>query len=313
MNCFLGIDTSNYTTSVALCAEDGRVIQSLRKLLEVRPGERGLRQQDALFQHLKNLPVLMESLRNEVPDACIKAVGVSETPRRVEGSYMPVFLAGRAAASSAAASLGVPLYGFSHQEGHIAAASYGAGCREALGERFLAFHVSGGTTELLLATRKGPELRAERIGGTSDLNAGQAIDRTGVAMGFGFPAGPKLDSLAMNCSNPPRIERVSVKGLECSLSGVENRARDMTASRSSKEEIAAYVLDYIALTLRKTALSAREEYGSLPILFSGGVTSSAFIRKRLSDLADAYFSPPEFSADNAAGVAILCRDCFTGD
>ena len=312
MNCFLGIDTSNYTTSVSLCCDDGRVVANIRKLLEVKPGERGLRQQDALFQHLRNLPELMERLRNEVPDASVRAVGVSETPRRVEGSYMPVFLAGRVAATSAAASLGVPLYGFSHQEGHIAAAAYGAGCREALGERFLAFHVSGGTTELLLVTRKGPELRAGRLGGTSDLNAGQAIDRTGVALGFGFPAGPHLDSLAIGCKEPPRVGRVSVSGLECSLSGVENRARDMISAGVPEDQIASFVLGYIAMTLRVLTLGARNEYGPLPVLYSGGVTSSAYIRKLLSDIPDAYFSTPEFSADNAAGVAILCRDCFTG-
>ncbi|MBP5270772.1 MAG: peptidase M22 [Clostridia bacterium] len=308
MNCFLGIDTSNYTTSCALADESGQVLLSLRKLLEVRAGERGLRQSDALFAHIKNLPALMEELREKAPDARVAAVGVSDRPRSVAGSYMPVFLAGVSAASAAASSLGVPLFRFSHQQGHVAAAAYGS--EDALGNRFLSFHVSGGTTELLLVRMNDGIPEAERIGGTADLNAGQAIDRAGVAMGLSFPAGAAMDELALAAGSVPERAKPSVRGLECNLSGIENKVSAMISNGRGAEETAAYLFDFIALTLRALTLNAREEYGELPVLFAGGVMSSRYILRSLSELGNVRFARDGFSADNAAGTALLCRRSF---
>ena len=62
---FLGIDTSNYTTSAALADGDGNIIVNLKRLLPVKEGERGLRQSDALFAHTKNLPLIMGELNVE--------------------------------------------------------------------------------------------------------------------------------------------------------------------------------------------------------------------------------------------------------
>ena len=95
---FAGIDTSNYTTSVAVF--DGEHIIQNKKLLTVKKGERGLRQSDALFQHTVNLPVLISKLKSEIGDADIEAFGVSNRPRNIEGSYMPCFLAGESAAEA---------------------------------------------------------------------------------------------------------------------------------------------------------------------------------------------------------------------
>ena len=308
MNCFLGIDTSNYTTSCALADESGTVILSLRRLLEVKPGERGLRQSDALFAHIKNLPGLLAQLRSEVPDATVTAVGVSDRPRSLPDSYMPVFLAGVSAAQASASAAGVPLYRFSHQQGHIAAALYGSGAEnEIAGNEFISFHVSGGTTEVLKVTLNGGVPDAELIGGTADLNAGQAIDRTGVAMRLGFPAGAELDRLALACEGPAAKVRPAVRGLECNLSGIENVTAKMIAEGRAPEQTAAYLFEYIAQTLRALAENAREKYGRLPVLFAGGVMSSVYISQRLKSLGDVYFAPSEYSADNAAGIALLCR------
>ena len=104
----IAIDTSNYTTSVAFCDEDGKVIANVKLPLPVAQGERGLRQSDAVFAHVKNMPSLMEEVADAMRGGTLTAIGVSEAPRRAEGSYMPCFLSGVASAVPAAAATGVP-------------------------------------------------------------------------------------------------------------------------------------------------------------------------------------------------------------
>ena len=308
---FLGIDTSNYTTSVSLCDMDDRVILNLKRLLDVKEGERGLRQSDALFAHTKNLPELMQILKQflieECSDAEIAAVGCSATPRDVEGSYMPCFLSGVASAETASAMLGSPLYRFSHQNGHVMAALYSSGKTELLASKspFAAFHVSGGTTELLLIKPDQYGFTVEQIGGSSDMNAGQAIDRTGVLMGMKFPCGREMESL---CNEIPyRRGKISVNGLECNLSGLENLAAKLYRETSDRAVTSAFCFDFIADTIKKLTVNLREIHPNIPVIYAGGVMSNKRIAKSLSTLGDVYFSEPEFSSDNAAGIALLCR------
>ena len=191
----LGIDTSNYTTSVALF--DGMRGYNLGRLLEVPEGALGLRQSDALFQHVKRLPLLIHQLRAEGKlDAPISAVGASVKPRWVEGSYMPCFLAGESQGRSLADLLHVPFYPCAHQQGHIAAAAWSAGRAELLDRPHLAWHLSGGTTELVLVEPAGATVECTCIGGTSDISAGQLIDRTGKLLNLTFPSGKAVDALA---------------------------------------------------------------------------------------------------------------------
>ncbi len=308
---YLGIDTSNYTTSAALCNREGKVILNLKKPLPVKQGERGLRQSDALFAHTKNLPEIMHELSDfiskypKMPKIC--AIGHSATPRSVEGSYMPCFLAGISAGETACAVTGARGYAFSHQDGHIMAALYSSGKTELLdrNEPFAAFHVSGGTTELLLVRPDDGSFEAELIGGSADMNAGQAIDRTGVLMGLHFPCGREMESL---CQGQPEEKcRVSVKGLECNLSGLENLAARLYRETNDKARVSAFCFDYIADTLYKLTENLREHYADIPVIFAGGVMSNKRIANRLSVLGNVYFSEPEFSSDNAAGIALLTR------
>jgi N6-L-threonylcarbamoyladenine synthase len=309
----LGIDTSNYTTSAALCTTDGEVVLNLKKLLPVAEGERGLRQSDALFAHTKNLPLIMKELdsflEREYPQRKIVAVGYSATPRDVEGSYMPCFLSGVATASAISAALGCPLYPFSHQSGHVMAALYSAGKRELLdgGERFAAFHVSGGTTEMLLITPDNDSFTVELIGGTVDINAGQAIDRTGVMMGLRFPCGREMEAMLGGGDLPRAKTRISVKGLECNLSGLENLTKKLYDETGDRLKTAAYCFDFVADTLSALTENLRKEYENIPIIYAGGVMSNRRIGKRLAEYENTYFSSPEFSSDNAAGVALLCQ------
>ena len=294
----LGLDTSNYTTSVALF--DGERGVNLGCLLEVRPGELGLRQSDALFQHVKRLPQLLEQL--EIGD--IRAVGASTRPRAVEGSYMPCFLAGESQGRGIAAILGVPFYAHSHQQGHLAAAAWSAGRMDLLDRPFLAWHLSGGTTELLLVRPEGTSVAAEIIGGTSDISAGKLIDRAGVLMGLPFPAGKALDALAQEGSGGASYQ-VRLDGLRFSLSGMENKVKQLWEAGEEPTNIARFTLNTIVSVVLRATQAAQEEYPGLPVLCSGGVASNSQLRRALEDHRGALFSQPRYATDNAMGTAIL--------
>ncbi len=307
MRYFLGIDTSNYRTSVAVCDENGNIVKQVRRLLEVKEGGLGLRQSEALFAHTKALPQIME----EIGGYPLSAVGYSARPRDVEGSYMPCFLAGESVARGIAAVNGISAYDFSHQAGHIEAARYSVTLnpenerllsRQKLAPdgRFLAFHVSGGTTEALLVDNGQLTL----LGATLDLNAGQVIDRIGVALGMGFPCGAELEEL---CKNEERAKgiKVSVKGFDCNLAGVENMAKKLLADGEAPSRVAAFTLDSVLKTLDKMTENLCKAYPELPLLYAGGVMACSRIKKVLAQKYNAAFALPEFSGDNAAGVALL--------
>lgn len=308
---FVGIDTSNYTTSAAVCDEAGEVIANIKKPLPVRNGECGLRQSDAVFAHIKNLPMLMDELSDAVRGGEVAAVGVSRTPRDAEGSYMPCFLAGVAASHAFAAEMGLPVYGFSHQNGHIMAAAYSAGMDPSVTE-LVAFHVSGGTTELICVRPEGDSFSAELIGGTRDLNAGQAIDRVGVMMGLSFPCGAELERLARE--NKVRIPRwkVSVSGLECNLSGLQNLAAALYKETENPRLVAAAVFDFVGRTMLELTKTIRSTRGDIPVLYAGGVMSNSIIKNMLGSEKNVFFAEPVFASDNAAGVALLCRKKHLG-
>ena len=309
--CFIGIDTSNYTTSLAACDAEGRVIANLKAPLLVKSGERGLRQSDAVFSHVKNLPGLMVDLREAVRGYEPLAVGVSATPRDAKDSYMPCFLSGRSAAYSYAAAANIPVYELSHQNGHIMAALYSAGATELIkNERFIAFHVSGGTTEALLVRGKGDGFDVQLVGETSDINAGQAIDRVGVALGLDFPCGARLEALAAAYTGKIYSHPVCVKDAKCNLSGVENIAGKLIEAGESREAVAAFVFDFIGKTLERMCEQVIEKYGEGPVIFAGGVMSNKLMRARLLSKFDAHFAQAQFSADNAAGIALLAREKY---
>lgn len=295
MKAVLGLDTSNYTTSAAWF--DGAQGHNEGRLLEVQPGRLGLRQSEALFQHVKRLPEIVKRLEQRE----IQAVGASTRPREVEGSYMPCFLAGASFGESMAHILNVPFYAFSHQQGHLAAAAWSAGRLDLLDRPFLAWHLSGGTTELLKVEPEGCSVRAEIIGGASDLSAGQLIDRAGVLLGLAFPAGKALDELALTEINSDYYA-VKLKDLTFSLSGIENQIKELAARQKPPAYIASFTLNTIAQVVRRATQEAQARWLGLPVLCSGGVASNRRLR---SVLTQAVFAQPQFSTDNAMGVAIL--------
>lgn len=303
---YLGIDTSNYTTSAAVyISEENRIIQA-KKLLPVKEGELGLRQSDAVFHHTKQLPDMIEQLSAQYSDISPSVVTASARPRNIEGSYMPCFLVGEGLGRSLAAVEHIPLYTTSHQIGHILAALYSADRLDLIRQPFIAFHVSGGTTDCLFCEPDEADvLRITEAGTSLDLKAGQAVDRTGVMLGLRFPCGPELEKLAAGADKRIKTKAVLKDG-NCCLSGVENKCRTMLEKSESPENIARYCLDTIAETIAAMTSSALERYGSLPLVFAGGVMSDVIIRDRLLEkFPGADFAEPQFSCDNAAGTAIF--------
>ena len=297
----LGFDTSNYTTSIA--AFDGTEGRNCSRLLDVKPGELGLRQSDALFSHVKRLPELAEQLFETYRGQDVAAIGVSTRPRAVEGSYMPCFLAGVSQARVLASTLRLPLYEFSHQQGHIAASCWSAGRPELLHEPHLAWHLSGGTTELLLVEPEGKCVRASHIGGTTDLSAGQLVDRTGQMLGTAFPAGKEIDRLSA-CTDSEDFFRVKVNSCFFSFSGVQNKLREYYDKTHDREATARYCMRSVICAVEKATKQACIQYPGLPVVFSGGVASNSMLRKTQA-APDTVFCPPQYATDNAMGIAVL--------
>ncbi len=297
----IAFDTSNYTTSIAWF--DGTAGENCSQLLPVREGELGLRQSDAVFHHTKSLPELSGRLFSHISADEITAVGVSTRPRAVEGSYMPCFMVGYSHAKILADTLGVPLVECSHQQGHVAAALWSADRLDLMDEPHLAWHLSGGTTELLFVEPEGKNVRCSCIGGTSDISAGQLIDRTGQLLGLPFPAGKHLDALWQQAENKD-VFRVKCPEFTFSLSGVQNKVNQYYDSCVDKTETAAYALRCVCQAVLSATKNAQKEYPGLPVVFSGGVASNKMLRQTLAPL-DPIFSQPQYATDNAMGVAVL--------
>ena len=300
---FLGIDTSNYRTSAALYFTDG-TYQNSRKLLPVPKGEKGLRQSDAVFAHVKQFSEVMCGL--DLDKTVILGVGVSDTPRNTAGSYMPCFSFGKTVAESIAHSLGKKCFHFSHQQGHIAAGLLSCGRTDLLDSDFYAVHASGGTTEIVSVSGMDS---IDIVAKTRDISVGQLIDRTGVALGLGFPSGVELELLANEYKEKIKV-KINLKDGDCCLSGYENKVNDMITQGESREFISAYITEVCGKTLAEMLIGLQKN-NEKDVLCAGGVMANERIRNIISDafLLNGYKSPnfasAELSGDNAVGTAYL--------
>ncbi len=307
----LGIDTSNYKTSVAVTDENQSIVCDIRKFLEVKQGEKGLRQSDALFQHVKNLPELMEEVRKTF-DGHISGVAYSSRPRPVEGSYMPVFLAGESFSRTLAAALEIPSYGFSHQEGHIEAVKAYSKLREE--KKLLACHFSGGTSELLKVIENDTGYDIDIIGGSKDIAFGQVLDRAGVMLGMTFPAGEEMDRMALAAgSSSDLLTPIKVKDSLLNLSGIDTQIKRILEDQASEIDINTLIreiFEKIADAMFKMIFQGVETSGINKVLMAGGVCSSTFIRGYLKDKfikagIEAAFDDTDLPQDNAVGISLL--------
>ncbi len=297
-----GIDTSNYATSLAVFDAAGEVVCAKKRFLPVKQGQLGLRQSDALFHHTVALPEMIDELSKEFDLSRIDAVGVSQKPRPAKDSYMPCFLAGVSAATAFAAARGIPCVMTTHQQGHAAAALFAAAGKKFFDRKVLLFHISGGTTDLLLCDMVE---QISLLGSSTDLYAGQAVDRIGVKLGFSFPAGVEVSRMAASCDEQIR-PKSSVNGMQCSLSGLENQCNALLAQGKDAAYVCKYCLLCIADVIVKMTRAAQQKYPGLPVVCAGGVMSSDVIRAWVQKkLPEVYFVPGQYSSDNAIGVSIL--------
>ena len=302
MSLFLGIDTSNYTTSVGVCGDSE---QDIRQIIDIKDGMRGIRQSDGVFVHIKTLPQLYERL--DIDFSQVKAIGVSTRPRSVDGSYMPVFLAGESFARVAAKTLDIPLYTYSHQDGHIMAGIMSCGSYELLEKPFTAVHLSGGTCEIVSARYENWNFKCSIIGGTKDISVGQLIDRVGVKLGFKFPCGKEIDRISQKCHTPAKL-KISVKDGYMNLSGMETQLLKM-AETEEPSYVAKSALHFGA----RSVVSALCQLKCENILFVGGVSSNSYMRSYFKENLDTevYFATPHLSCDNAMGIAKLSQLEYT--
>ena len=303
---FLGFDTSNYTTSCAVFRSETNEVFQQKKLLPVKSGEVGLRQSDAVFHHTKQLPPLLNTLIAECGTVNIDSICASCKPRLLEGSYMPCFLVGEGVADNISSVMSVTCFKTSHQIGHILAALYSSGRLDYIhkSEPFIAFHVSGGTTDVLLCTPcEESVLKVDEIASSLDLKAGQAVDRVGIMLGLDFPCGTGLEKLALKADKHFKCKPVIRNGC-CCLSGLENKCKELLDNGESRENIAAFCLDFVCETIIEMTNYAIEKFRKLNIVYAGGVMSDKILQKKLSQKFDAEFAKPEFSCDNAVGIAV---------
>ncbi|WP_202076716.1 O-sialoglycoprotein endopeptidase [Caldalkalibacillus salinus] len=309
----LGIDTSNYRTSICILNDDFKAVEESHPLLPVPKGERGLQQSTAVFEHLKSWQNILRDLKGRYD---IKAIGVSVKPRPVDDSYMPVFKVGEVLAQTLAHFLSVPYITTSHQEGHIAAGEYSA-LERPHQDTFIAVHLSGGTSEVLHVYRHSMGYDIVKLGGTLDLHAGQFVDRIGVALGLQFPSGPHLEHLAASVTEHEDIPIIPsfVQGVDFSFSGPTTAGMRHIDNRDySSPAIARAVERNISKTLEKSVRAAVEQTRVKEILLVGGVAANQYIlsqlKKRLEhpvNGAKVYTADPRYATDNAFGVACLAN------
>lgn len=303
---FYGMDTSCYTTSLAAVDDQGRLLGEQRKLLEVPSGGRGLRQSEGVFQHLRNLPILAEVLAAQLGDQDIQAVAASVRPRPVAGSYMPVFTVGESFGRTLAASIGVPFFPLSHQEAHLMAGIWSAHVHW---PRFLAVHISGGTTDVLAVTLTDT-MTVTELGGSTDLHVGQFIDRVGVSLGLPFPSGPALEALARQAGGDVLDVPVSVSALTASFSGPESHVqRAIERGTHSPAAVARGVERCVAETLHSLVNEARDQSGLDTVLFVGGVAANRYISGFMKEVLGekVAFADATYAGDNAVGAALFAQ------
>ncbi len=306
---YLGIDTSAYTTSMAVVDRDGNIIFDNRKVLKVESKKKGLRQQDAVFQHLNNLPDIIGILTENIDIEKLDTVSVSAKPRNMKNSYMPVFVVGKGQAYIIAKMLNLHYKEFSHQEGHIGAAMMNNDL--IYKDNFLAFHLSGGTTEILLVNNKEKKLKIDIIGGSLDISVGQLIDRIGVELGYRFPCGKKLDEISKNSPIIPLKYPIKTKGTWANFSGMENFFINLIQhEKYSEEQIIKTMFYTIGLMLEKLILGTCIKTNINTIALIGGVASNSIIREYLlgnlkKEGINVFLTNNKLCTDNGVGVAYL--------
>ena len=344
----LGIESSCDETAAAVVEDETRILSSIvASQLDTHGRYGGVVPELASREHLRAIvPVVRAALEKAAaPLETLSAIAVTEGPGLV-GSL----LVGITYAKALSLVSGIPLIGVNHIEGHIHAVILESRERnEPVEYPALALVVSGGHTHLfeILA---GFQYRL--LGKTRDDAAGEAFDKVGKLLGFGYPGGPILDRLAP-FGDPRRIKFTLAKmkgnSLDFSFSGLKTGVlrwveahdlgreigvrRELLRGNSSPSTevwrsvtpqltldlIAAFQYTVIEELLRRAKRSA-EEIGARTLIISGGVACNTGLRGAAARERLPYpvlFPSPDLSTDNAVMIAAaaypkLLRQDFAG-
>lgn len=307
-NIILGIDTSCYTTSIAAISLNKEIILNEKIILKVKKDNKGLRQSEAVFQHVNNMGEISQLIDEKLKNYNVVGVCVSTKPRPVDNSYMPVFSVGYNFAKLLSSINNCHFYETTHQENHIEASLFNNNLENK--NKFLAVHMSGGTTEILLVEKKETDYNIEIVGGSLDVSFGQLVDRLGVALNYNFPCGKYIDENALKCREKIKDGlKTSVKEGYMNLSGIENQINKIIKDYD-KEYLSKILLDTLVRSMYKSLTYICEKYNIKEVVFGGGVSASQYIKKELSEKLKRekikpYFTDKEYATDNAVGCAII--------
>lgn len=307
----LGIETSCDETAVALMSFSSAGIPTI--LTEEISSQAALHElyggvvpELASREHLKNLPLLVEKVLGDSNVTLSELAGVAVT--RGPG-LQGCLLMGLCYAKGLAVSVGVPLVGVNHIEGHLLGPKLD---NPELSFPYLGLVVSGGHTELHLVEGVG---RYRVLARTTDDAAGEAFDKSANLLGLGYPGGAKLASLADTVSSSPfslpkvmrEAEGFSFSGLKTAVALLVRRNEGALCDPEKKAQIAYSVQDAIVDVLCYKLGRAIEAMGIRRVVVTGGVSANRCLRGRVSEIAnvDVYFPTFSHSMDNAAMIAYV--------
>jgi len=307
-NIILGFDTSCYTTSIAAISLNKEIVLNEKIILKVKKDNKGLRQSEAVFQHVNNMGEISQVINNKLKNYNIVGICASTKPRPVDNSYMPVFSVGYNFAKLLSSINNCPFYETTHQENHIEASLFNNNLENK--DKFLAVHMSGGTTEILLVEKEDTNYKIEIVGGSLDVSFGQLVDRLGVRLNYNFPCGKYIDENALKCNKKIKNGlKTSVREGYMNLSGIENQINKIIHDYN-EEYLSKILLDTLVRSMYKALIYICEKYELKEVLFGGGVSASRYIKKELSEKLKrenikAYFTDEEYATDNSVGCAII--------
>ena len=315
----LGIETSCDETAIAV-VEDGVRLRSniIASQAALHSQHGGVVPEVASRQHIRDMVPALEASLSET------GLGLEDLDL-ISVTYGPglagSLITGLNTAKALAFSVGIPLVGVNHLEGHIYASWLVAGRpspAEDPGFPLACLVASGGHTDLILMEGHGVY---RLVGRTRDDAAGEAFDKAARILGLGFPGGPEIQRVSGGALGKESLPRAWLKDTQdFSFSGVKtallHKAQDRgiypppgelereDMEREVREMAAAFQDSVVDVMVSKT-LAAAEKWSARGIILGGGVTANALLRERMLQQSSlpVLIPPPVLCTDNGAMMA----------
>ena len=311
----LGIETSCDETAAGVVA-DGRVLISnvISSQIDLHAKYGGVVPELASRQHVRDLIPVLEQAATDADLSLeeMDAIAVTYGPG-LAGSL----ITGVNAAKAISYSLGIPLIGVNHLEGHI----YASWLTKTELEKDPGFPLaclvaSGGHTDLLLMEGHG---KYKLVGRTRDDAAGEAFDKAARILGLGFPGGPEIQRVSAGANGEEDLPRAWMRGtLDFSFSGIKTALLHIAQDRGlypSPEngvdterlirELAAAFQESVVDVLSAKLIEMASKYKANGLVLGGGVTANARLRNEITTRSHlpVIIPPPILCTDNGAMIA----------